>query len=126
MPTEQNVIKLTESAINAVKSAMKNDANINGIRFAIVSGGCQGLTYSVDYIKEADPADVHCEQDGVNIYIAPNAVLFLENMEVDYKTSPMGASFVFNNPNAVNRCGCGMSFSTRTENSCGSCHGCGC
>ena len=124
MSVDNNVIKLTDSAVKAIKSAMSEDSSVHGIRFGILSGGCQGLTYSVDYVDQPDAADIHNKQDGLDIYIAPNAVLFLEDMTVDYKVSPMGATFVFNNPNAVNRCGCGMSFST--GDGCGSCHGCGC
>ena len=120
---EENEITLTENAINAIKNEMKEDTNIHGIRFSIISGGCQGLTYSIDYIEEADPADIHFIQDGVDVYIEPKAVLFLEGMRVDFKKTPMGSSFMFDNPNAVHTCGCGMSFSS---DSCGEggCSGC--
>ncbi len=121
----ENCIVLTEKAIECVKNVMSDDASIVGIRFSVAPGGCQGLTYSVEYISEPDPADLHYEQGSVNIYIEPRAVMFLDGMVVDHKTTAMGSTFVFNNPNVLNRCGCGMSFSTGKDEGCGSCHGCG-
>ena len=125
MVDQMNEITLTEAAVNAVKQAFSEDPQIKGMRFSIVPGGCQGLTYSIDYITEIDPADIHITQDGIDIFIEPRAVLFIEGTVVDFHKSPMGASFVFNNPNAVNRCGCGMSFSSANDGGCGSCSGCG-
>lgn len=125
MVDQTNEITLTEAAVNAVKQAFSEDPQIKGMRFSIVPGGCQGLTYSIDYITEIDPADIHITQDGIDIFIEPRAVLFIEGTVVDFHKSPMGASFVFNNPNAVNRCGCGMSFSSANDGGCGSCSGCG-
>ena len=121
---KDNEIILTENAINAVKEAMADEENIHGIRFSVITGGCQGLTYSIDYINEADPADIHFEQDGVNVYIEPCAALFIEGMTVDFKKTPMGSSFMFSNPNAVHTCGCGMSFSAEEGGCSGCCGGC--
>lgn len=123
---EDNEIRLTENAVLAIKKEMADDESIKGIRFAIITGGCQGLTYSIEYVNEVDPADIAFCQDGVNIFVEPRAVLFLEGMVVDFKKTAMGSTFVFDNPNAVNKCGCGMSFSASKEGGCGSCRGCGC
>ena len=38
------------------------------------------------------------------------AVLYLLGTEMDYKKEEFSSSFVFNNPNETERCGCGESF----------------
>jgi len=49
------------------------------------------------------------EDKGVTIFIDPKAVLFLLGTEMDYKVDKLSATFVFNNPNQTDACGCGES-----------------
>ena len=106
---EDVLVKLTNGAVDHVARQLAQNGSA-GIRFSIKIGGCQGLTYGVDYVDQADPADVVIEQDGIKIFIEPKAVLFIEGMTVDFKTTPMSSGFTFENPNAVKKCGCGVSF----------------
>ena len=50
-------------------------------------------------------------KDGVNVYICNKSLLFLIGTTIDWKKNIMGETFVFNNPNATSKCGCGSSFS---------------
>jgi iron-sulfur cluster assembly protein len=44
------------------------------------------------------------------VFIDPTAIMFLIGAEMDYVTDKFQSTFVFNNPNESDRCGCGESF----------------
>ena len=52
------------------------------------------------------------QQNNVKVFIDPAAVMYLLGTEMDYKKEEFSSSFVFNNPNETERCGCGESFKT--------------
>ena len=47
---------------------------------------------------------------GVKVFVDSAAVMYLLGTEMDYKKEELSSSFVFNNPNETERCGCGESF----------------
>jgi iron-sulfur cluster assembly protein len=117
------IISVTQSAIDFLWSSI-GEEKCEGVRIDIASGGCCGMTYKLDFVKEISPSDVVIEEGGVKIYIAPRAVIFISGTCVDYVKTPAGGSIVFENPNAKSRCGCGKSFGTDdpNDNACGGCH----
>ena len=52
------------------------------------------------------------EAKGVKVFIDSAAVMYLLGTEMDYKKEEFSSTFVFNNPNETERCGCGESFKT--------------
>ena len=46
----------------------------------------------------------------VEVFIDPKAIMYLLGTKMDYKEDKFSSSFVFNNPNETERCGCGESF----------------
>lgn len=106
----EDFITITDAALDFLKKSVAEE-KCSGVRINVVSGGCQGMTYELSFVKDAaDPADLTLEKDGVFIYIAAKATIFVAGMTVDYQKTPMGGSIIFENPNAKNRCGCGKSF----------------
>ena len=69
-------------------------------------------TFFKDLRKEVNPSDEVIEDKGVKVFIDPAAVMYLLGTEMDYKKEEFSSSFVFNNPNETERCGCGESFKT--------------
>jgi iron-sulfur cluster assembly protein len=115
----ENLIDITDNAIAFMKESIAKE-NCLGIRVNVIPGGCQGMTYELDFVKEINPSDLLLPKDGVNIYIASEAVVFISGATMDYVSGPMGGSIVFDNPNASSCCGCGKSFGMGEETS-----GCG-
>jgi iron-sulfur cluster assembly protein len=107
----EELINFTDNAINFMEKSVAQEKCL-GIRINIVSGGCQGLTYELNFVREIDSSDLVLQTNGINVYIASQAVIFVSGMTMDYVSSPMGGSIVFENPNAKSRCGCGKSFCT--------------
>ncbi|MBT4959104.1 MAG: iron-sulfur cluster assembly accessory protein [Flavobacteriaceae bacterium] len=105
------IIKLSDSAANRIKEIMSNvDSNLIGVRVAVKSGGCAGMSYVMEYAKEVNPNDEIIEDKGVKVFVDAAAVMYLLGTEMDYKKEEFSSSFVFNNPNESERCGCGESF----------------
>ena len=105
-------ITLTEAAAERVRESVANaDSAAQGIRIGVKKGGCAGMEYTVDLVREPAPADDVVELDGAKVFVNPQATLFLLGTEMDYKTDRMSSGFVFNNPNQVSACGCGESVS---------------
>ena len=105
------VIKLSENAAIRIKEIMsKAEKDSIGVRVGVKSGGCAGMSYIMEYAKEAKPADEVIEDKGVKVFIDPAAVIYLLGTEMDFKKDEFSSSFVFKNPNETERCGCGESF----------------
>ena len=107
----EQIIKLSDNAANRIKEIMsKADNKTIGVRVGVKSGGCAGMSYIMEYAKEAKKNEEVIEDKGVKVFIAPNAVMYLLGTEMDYKTDKFSSQFVFKNPNETERCGCGESF----------------
>ena len=109
----EQVIKLSQTAAERIKEIMsKAEDKTIGVRVGVKSGGCAGMSYVMEYAKELNPNDEVIEDKGVKVFVDPAAVMYLIGTEMDYKEEELSSSFVFNNPNETERCGCGESFKT--------------
>ena len=107
----EKVIKLSDNAANRIKEIMsKADNSTIGVRVGVKSGGCAGMSYVMEYAKEAKKNEEIIEDKGVKVFIDANAIMYLLGTEMDYKTDKFSSQFVFKNPNETERCGCGESF----------------
>ena len=105
------IIKLSDNAAKRIKEIMSGaQKNSVGVRVSVKSGGCAGMSYVMEYSKEINPSDDLVEDKGVKVFIDSAAVMYLLGTEMDYKKEEFSLSFVFNNPNETERCGCGESF----------------
>lgn len=108
-------IQLSEQAaekIREIRSVQNVDQN-TPLRISVVSGGCSGLTYNLDFESGQHPADSDktFEEYGVQIIVDMRSFLYLAGTRLDYSEGLTGQGFHFINPNAVRSCSCGESFS---------------
>ena len=109
----KQVITLSDNAANRIKEIISNDETKSvGVRVGVKSGGCAGMSYVMEYAKEINPTDEIIEDKGVKVFIDPSAIMYLLGTEMDYKKEQFSSTFIFNNPNETERCGCGESFKT--------------
>ena len=105
------IIKLSNSAAKRIKEIMSGaESDSLGVRVAVKSGGCAGMSYVMEYAKAVNPNDEVIEDKGVKVFVDAAAVMYLLGTEMDFKKEEFSSSFVFNNPNETERCGCGESF----------------
>ncbi len=83
------------------------------LRIGVVSGGCSGLTYELDFdtVGTLEKNDKLFNVGDLNILIDMRSFLYLAGTELDYTDGLEGKGFHFNNPNASRTCSCGESFS---------------
>lgn len=83
------------------------------LRIGVVSGGCSGLTYDLDFDsnQEKKEGDKVFDVDGLKILVDTRSFLYLAGTELDYSEGFEGQGFHFKNPNATRTCSCGESFS---------------
>jgi len=107
------IIKLSDNAALRIKEIMANaEKDSLGVRVSVKSGGCAGMSYVMEYAKDIKPNEEVIEEKGVKVMIDPKAIMYLLGTEMDYKKEELSSTFVFNNPNETERCGCGESFKT--------------
>lgn len=102
------VISLTPGAAARVREIMAQSQK-PFLRVGIKNGGCAGMEYVLDYAEAREPLDELVEDQGVQILIKANALLFLIGTTIDYETTRLAAKFTFRNPNQTDACGCGES-----------------
>lgn len=81
------------------------------VRVAVTSGGCSGLSYTLDFDNEEKENDQIFEDNGVKVVTDLRSFLYLCNTTLEFSGGLNGTGFSFNNPNASRTCGCGESFS---------------
>ena len=110
--SDERPIHLTDSAVEAVRNAIKEEGKPgDGLRVSVVGGGCSGYQYNLDFEKEERMGDVTLDFGGVMIYLDPVSAGYLKGTTIDFVSGLQGTGFKFNNPNAKRTCGCGSSFS---------------
>lgn len=81
------------------------------VRVSVTSGGCSGLSYTLDFDNEEQENDQIFEDNGVKVVTDLRSFLYLCNTTLEFSGGLNGKGFSFNNPNASRTCGCGESFS---------------
>ncbi len=80
------------------------------VRVSVVSGGCSGLSYKMDFDNQSKPTDQVFEHNGVKVVTDLKSFLYLFDTTLEFSGGLDGKGFAFNNPNATRTCGCGESF----------------
>jgi iron-sulfur cluster assembly protein len=106
------ILTFSDNAKTRLREIMSSSEykNALGLRISVKSGGCAGMTYDMNYVEQLVVGDEKIEVEGVNVFIDPKAIMYLLGSEMDYKITKFTSSFIFNNPNETERCGCGESF----------------
>ena len=111
------VITLTDRAADRLTAIMADaEKPIAGLRVGVKTGGCAGMSYTMEYAEERKAGEDVIEDRGVTVFIDPKAVLFLLGTEMDFQTTKLSSQFVFNNPNQTSACGCGESVAITPAN----------
>ena len=110
-------ILITNNAIEQISSLLKNQTDKKVLRVGVRSGGCSGMSYTMDFIggDEINADDkvydysLSSEQT-FKVICDPKSLLYIYGMQLDFSKDLIGGGFNFVNPNASQTCGCGSSF----------------
>ena len=110
-------ILITNDAIEQISSLLRNQNDKKALRVGVRSGGCSGMSYTMDFIggDEINADDkvydysLSSEQT-FKVICDPKSLLYIYGMQLDFSKDLIGGGFNFVNPNASQTCGCGSSF----------------
>jgi iron-sulfur cluster assembly protein len=107
------MITISETAAQKVKQMLQQPeyAKKQLIRVSVVSGGCSGLSYKMDFDVAPAEGDEQMEDKGLRLVCDKKSFFYLIGTELDYSEGLQGKGFHFVNPNASRTCACGESFS---------------
>lgn len=109
-------ISITDRAAERIKQIRQEQDIPDGarLRVGVVSGGCSGLTYDLEF-DSTDISDDDQEKKftdkGIELICDMRSFLYLSGTQLDYTEGLNGEGFHFHNPNANRTCSCGESFS---------------
>ncbi len=110
-------IQITEPAMKQLAALMQQQGAGKVLRVGVRSGGCSGMSYTMDFIDAAEIRDDDeryiYEPDGAASFTVvsdPKSLLYIYGMQLDFSSALIGGGFNFSNPNASQTCGCGSSF----------------
>ena len=110
-------ILITSSAIQQISNLLRNQIDKKALRVGVRSGGCSGMSYTMDFIgsdqinAEDKIYDYSLSEDvAFQVVCDPKSLLYIYGMQLDFSTELIGGGFNFTNPNASQTCGCGSSF----------------
>ena len=111
-------ILITNDALEQISNLLKNQSDKKALRVGVRSGGCSGMSYTMDFIEtnEINPDDKVYDyslktDQSFQVVCDPKSLLYIYGMQLDFSKELIGGGFNFVNPNASQTCGCGSSFS---------------
>lgn len=108
-------LSLTENAINEVKK-VKEEQNFTDevLAVSVTGGGCSGFKYKMAFIPlaEVDEKKYNSYTFGdFRVVVDKRSEMYLGDTTIDFYQGLEQRGFLFENPQATGKCGCGSSFS---------------
>lgn len=108
-------ITLTPEAADFVKRRLAKEGRPDAaLRVGVRGGGCNGLTYVLDYTSEPPRArDLVYDFSGVKVYVDNRSIEYIDGSTIVYENTLMFQGLKFKNPLEASTCGCGETFSVK-------------
>ncbi|HQT42403.1 MAG TPA: iron-sulfur cluster assembly accessory protein [Halothiobacillus sp.] len=106
-------IGLTPAAVAHIKTTLACEPTAIGLRIGVKKSGCTGYSYVMDFAKTIEADDLVFEHHGVHLVCDAASFAMLKGSTLNYVASGLSRLLQFNNPNVVDSCGCGESFSIK-------------
>ena len=106
----KNIITITRTAYGKIKQIL-NEENKKNINFYVKGGGCNGFNYQLEPTNDKpDKLDEILTYDDFNVIICNKSIMHLMGTNIGWEKTIMSEGFIFDNPMAKSKCGCGTSF----------------
>lgn len=118
-PNDQ--LKATPAAAEHIQRTMADQPGALGLRVGVTKSGCSGFGYVMDFAQSVEPHDLIFitrtpAGDEVLIVCDETSFAMLKGATLDYVVNGLSRLLRFDNPNVVDSCGCGESFTIKEEN----------
>jgi iron-sulfur cluster assembly accessory protein len=108
---KRDILTVTDSAKTYINGRCDGGRYLVSVK--INNKGCSGHSYEYSLIEpsQVHPMDEVITWSGGGLAISSLSVMYVIGSTLDVNQSVMEQYLVWNNPNAVDTCGCGVSFS---------------
>jgi iron-sulfur cluster assembly protein len=107
-------LSITPAAAEVLRAAMQKEGVSPAdayLRVGVKGGGCSGMSYNLSFDKAPTKFDTVQESEGIRMLVDRKSYLFINGTRIDYGgKNVFSRGFQFENPNVVQACGCGTSF----------------
>lgn len=115
-------IHVTSAAADHIQRTLSEDPNAIGLRVGVTKSGCSGFGYIMDFARSTGPDDFLFEATSTSgkkipVLCDQTSLPMLKGSTLDYVVNGLSRLLKFDNPNVVDSCGCGESFTIKDENS---------
>jgi iron-sulfur cluster assembly protein len=110
-------ITLTQEAAEFVKERLAKEGRPDAsLRVGVRGGGCNGLIYVLDYTDDPPRArDLVYDFYGTRVLVDNRSIDYIEGSTIVYEKTLMFQGLKFKNPLEASTCGCGETFSVKSE-----------
>lgn len=110
------MIHLSNAAFSEIKrlQSKRNNSNLK-VRLSVQTGGCSGFFYTIDFQDNVNSSDNIYDCNGIEVIVDGQSLNYVNGLTLDYSEDLMGGGFRFHNPNALQSCSCGNSFSVQND-----------
>ena len=110
-------ITLTPEAAEFVRKRLEKEGRPGAaLRVGVRGGGCNGLTYVLDYTTDPPRArDLVYDFYGTRVLVDKRSIEYIDGSSIVYENTLMFQGLKFKNPLEASTCGCGETFSVKAE-----------
>ena len=110
--TMTQVMAVTEQAAAKAVALSQREGHAKPIlRLRVLAGGCSGFAYKLSFDDATEDDDHVIEAHGLTFVVDPKSAPIVKGSTLDFSDAMLGGGFKVHNPNAVQECSCGESFS---------------
>ena len=98
-------ILITNDAIEQISNLLKGQSDKKALRVGVRSGGCSGMSYTMDFIgtDQINPDDKVYDyslktDQSFQVVCDPKSLLYIYGMQLDFSKELIGGGFNFVNP----------------------------
>lgn len=113
-PEDRADIAVTEAARQHIAAQIARSGH-QFLRLGVKESGCNGFMYTLDYIDGPEAEDERFRFEKVDVYVRRSDLPLVLGTEIDFSVDGLNASLKFKNPRAESYCGCGESFSIKSD-----------
>ena len=113
MDTQIAPVDVTERAAEKARQlgAQEGHGEDVCLRLRVLAGGCSGFSYKLSFEDAPTADDLVTERAGLRVLVAPVSAPIVAGSTIEFVDAMLGGGFKVNNPQAINECSCGESFS---------------
>lgn len=100
------ILQLTPKAQERAKLLLSEEKESkDGLRVAVIGGGCSGLQYKLGWDNAKETDTIHEYENGLKVLVDEKSSLFLLGSQLEYYDDLNRNGFEVVNPNAQTTCG---------------------